>query len=411
MSNFSRVAMAATLSVATLLSVSLAPAQADELSPSPVTQLAVTDAPVPEDVNAPTAPVEEAQDEPDAGASDPESPQDSPTASPNGPSSNEDRAAAAYSTEILTPADGASIPDGSVAYTVTVATVGDYWLDLYCAGDFRDDVYLTASSDGQQFSGALGAVDQGESCYLSLYPVSGGTGEDSSSFTVSLNLEVRKATAKPGEFYPRVRDGFRDSTSIGFQSRLDSDVSVKIVSRTTGSVLRAFALSGRESRNYYQRRGVVWNGKNKAGNLVPTGRYTAVITSTLNGQSATARVAIKVASGHRTVRKTVSKNGWYGSRDKTRGNCFTSESYDGGNDLDCWGGVYAQATYRFSLPRDARNVDWAVRGRNECCNVGRVTKTGKRTSATSFLVTVRVTNWRSFVVRRARVTYTYRKAI
>lgn len=412
MNSISRITATAALGVLTLLTVSFAPAQADDLSPSPGADSAATQTPVPNEGNVPTAPAEEAQDEPDASGSDPVSPQDSPMASPNGPSPIEDRATAAYVTEIRTPADGAVVPKGSLDYTVQVATVGDYWLDVNCGEDFYDYAHLSASSDGQQFTGTLGPVSEGDACYLQLTP-SGGTasGQDSASFTVATTVEVRNATAKPGEFYPTVRDGFRDSTSIGFSSRLNSDVSVKITSRNTGSVVRAFALSGRESRDYYQRRGVVWNGKNKANNLVPTGRYTAVITSTLNGESATSRVPIKVASGYRTVRTTKTKDGWYGSRDTTRGNCYTAQYYDGGNDLDCWGGAYAQATYRFSLPSNARNIDWGVRGFNECCDAGRLIKTGKRTSATSFRITVRVTNWRSFVVRSTRVTYTYRKAI
>ena len=155
---------------------------------------------------------------------------------------------------------------------------------------------------------------------------------------------------------------------------------------------------------------VTWNGRNTAGNLVPTGRYTAVITSTLDGRSRTARVPIWVASGHRTVRVTRTKDGWYDSIDQTRGNCYAWEVSDG-NDLDCWGGRYAQATYRFSLPSNARNIDWGVRGYQECCSGGRITKTGERTSARSFRIAVRVTNWRSYVVRSTWVTYTYRKAI
>lgn len=414
MKDVSRAATTAALALLILLNVSLVPAQADELPPSPSHGSTATDAPLPNDGNAPTTPLEEAQDEPDANTSDPEAPQDSPSATPNGPSPSDSRVAdAAYATQILTPAEGAEVPDGSVEYTVQVSTVGAYWLDLYCGADneFRDDVYLSASSDGQQFSGALGPVYEGESCSLELYASDNtATGSDSSSFTVAMNLEIRNATTSPSEFYPRVRDGFRDSTSISFGSRLDSDVTVKIVSRATGSFVRTFTLSGRDSRAYYERRWVTWNGKNNRGNLVSTGRYAAVITSRLNGQSASARVPIEVASGFRTVRTTKTKDGWFGSRDQTRGNCYAWEVPDG-NDLDCWGGRYAQATYRFALPSNARNISWGVRGYTECCDRGRITKTGKRTSATSFQVQVRVTYWRSFVVRSTWITYTYRKAV
>jgi hypothetical protein len=155
---------------------------------------------------------------------------------------------------------------------------------------------------------------------------------------------------------------------------------------------------------------VAWDGKNTAGRLVPNGRYTAVIASTLGGRTATDRVQVQVASGHRNVRVTKRADGWYDSRDRTRGNCYAWEASDG-NDLDCWGSGYAQATYRFRLPANARNVTWGVRGYRECCDTGRIIKTGKRTSRTSFRIAVRVTGWRSFVVRSTHVSFAYRKAI
>jgi len=410
-----RMAMSAAISTLIVLGVSLAPAQADDSSPTPAVDPVETDGSLAEE-EVPSTPGVTAPTESGDSPSTPVDPQDSQlspdptTASKTGPT-RAAAMAAVFSTQIFTPADGADVPAGSVEYSVQVATAGDYWLDLYCDQSFITDELLSAFDDGERFTGSIGPVDAGASCRLELYGIS-GTGEDVAFFTVERPIvvpEVRNPSARPNTFYPRVRDGFRDVTQIGFGSRLDSDVTVKIVAGS-GAVVRTFTRNGRGWADYYERRSQPWNGRNRAGNLVPTGRYTAVITSTLDGRSDTARLPIWVASGHRTVRVTKTKDGWWDSIDQTRGNCYAWEVSDG-NDLDCWGGRYAQATYRFSLPSNAHNIDWGVRGYQECCDRGRITRTGVRTSASSFRIAVRVTYWRSFVVRSTWVSYTYRKAV
>ena len=65
----------------------------------------------------------------------------------------------------------------------------------------------------------------------------------------------------------------------------------------------------------------------------------------------------------------------------------------------------AKARYGFSLPHNARNVTWSVSGTRGCCDSGRITKTGWRTGD-HYDVRVRVTNWRSYTINRASVTYT-----
>lgn len=409
------VLVALALSSTTMLGT--APAQADETSTLPPVDSSVTETPSPE------TPVEESSvaptaEVPSTSSSEPDTTQapsqDAPApVDPTPKASARTTRVGGYATQILDPTSGANLPAGSIAYTVSLATAGDYWLDLYCGSSFVTDEWLTADYDGQQLSGSIGSPDEGESCSLELYPISStATGEHTVSFTVAApRPEVRDAVARPDTFYPTVRDGYRDRTNIVFGSRLDSDVTVKIVSRATGRTVRSFERNGRAWGDYYQRRDIAWNGKNESGRVVSTGRYTAVITSSLGGQSTTARVPVRVASGHRTARVTKRQDGWYDSRDRTRGNCYASE-VPAGNDLDCWGGAYAQATYRFRLPANARKINWDVVGHRECCNFsGRITKTGKRTSATSFRITVRVTGWRSYVVRRTEVTYTYQRAI
>ena len=107
---------------------------------------------------------------------------------------------------------------------------------------------------------------------------------------------------------------------------------------------------------------------------------------------------------------TRKKDGWADSIDATSGSCYTGNYYPG-NHLACWGGNYARADYRFRVPANARVKSWTVRGGALCCDTGRITKTGIRTSARTFRVRVQVTGWRSYVVRKAILTYSYRKAI
>lgn len=323
------------------------------------------------------------------------------------------RSTGGFTTQILAPAVGANVPAGAISYIVQVATAGAYWLDLSCGGEFVTDEYLSASYESQQFSGTIGSPGEGESCSLSLYPIgSGATGEDYVSFTVAAAVpSIRNATAKADKFYPKVRDGYRDRTEIVFGARGDSDVTVDIVSSASGATVRSFARRGHDWADYYSRRSVSWNGANDSGRGVPTGRYVAVIRSALGEQIATARVPLRLASGHRTSRVTERRAGWYGSRDRTSGDCFAWE-HTAGNWLNCWGSGYAQATYLFRIPSNARDINWRVDGFRQCCaSPGRIIRTGNRPKASLFRVTVKVTGWRSFVVRRASVTYTYRRAI
>lgn len=324
--------------------------------------------------------------------------------------------AEAYATGFVYPGDGASVADAGVAYyVVELATAGQYLVSLYCNDSSIDSEFVWADSAGQQVTESLGPIAAGDSCYLEVTAWdAGASGYDTVYFSVArpaVTPEVRSPSASPATFYPRVRDGYRDRTYVGFTSRLDSDVSIAVLSRATGRTVRTFHLPGRTWGDYYSRRRLPWNGTNSHGALVPTGGYVAVITSSLGGKTRSARVKLRVAAGFRTIRETKTADGWDDSQDEVRGNCFTSESYPSGNDLDCWGGAYAQATYRFRLPANAHDVSWGVRGFIECCDSGRITKTGERTSPTSFRVRVRVTDWRSFVVRSVSVTYSYRAAI
>ena len=115
----------------------------------------------------------------------------------------------------------------------------------------------------------------------------------------------------------------------------------------------------------------------------------------------------KIKAKSDTVDRRRSK-GWVGTATVSRSHsrsCYFY-GYSGDLTLDCWGGREAVANYGFRLPSNARNVTWEVRGERNCCNNGRVVKSGQRTSDTRFGVRVRVTNWASYTVRAVYVDYT-----
>jgi hypothetical protein len=93
------------------------------------------------------------------------------------------------------------------------------------------------------------------------------------------------------------------------------------------------------------------------------------------------------------------------SRSKS-GNCFfRGDSWTGWLTLDCWGGSYARARYRFNLPEDARNITRTIRGSTGCCsyNNSTVSRSWARNTAT-----VIVTNWRAYTIKRVKIEYEHR---
>lgn len=82
--------------------------------------------------------------------------------------------------------------------------------------------------------------------------------------------------------------------------------------------------------------------------------------------------------------------------------CYT-DGYSGELHLDCWGGAYAQASYHFALPRDARVVGHHLSVDPGCCNPGTVNAYWSGHTGI-----VRVTNWKSAWVSGASITYWHR---
>lgn len=307
------------------------------------------------------------------------------------------------------PASGSVVPAGQLSWSLQITVPQTYTVDLSCDDAWLDQATVAGSSSGEVLQGTFYDLPASASCVLDAWGDDGS--HTSTTFSTAAPLpEVRRLTVSPATFYPHVRDGFRDRSRLAFTTRLDSTVRVQ-VRNSEGRTVWSKRLTTRDAQRY-ERRSVAWNGRTASGAVAPVGRYLAVVSSTLDGRTGTDRIRVEVATGTRSVDVTRRKDGWFGSRDTTRGSCYASETfYPHGNQLDCWGGAFARATYRFHLPTSAKNVRWGVRGYQMCCDTGRITKTGDRTSARSYRVQVQVTEWRAYVVRKVWISYTYRRAI
>lgn len=223
---------------------------------------------------------------------------------------------------------------------------------------------------------------------------------------------ITKFNPSPDTFYPRVRDGFRDSVRFTVDAKnLWDEADNKIPQSWNVTVRNAEGRTvathdGNVPTNFSF--GWTWNTKNQfTGTPVQTGRYRATLTVTNDdtGETDTATTVLHATSDTVNKRFTKSRNGANTSARSHRGNCYL-DNFFGSLDIDCWGGREGVARYGFTLPRNARNVTWGMSGTRGCCSNGRVIKTGKRPSATHFDVRVKVTNWAAYEVDRARVTYT-----
>jgi hypothetical protein len=213
-------------------------------------------------------------------------------------------------------------------------------------------------------------------------------------------------------FYPRIRDGFRDSVVFSGDAKNLWDEFDNKIPQTWDITIRnadgrTVAKHDGTVRTYYNFRWT-WNTKNQfSGTPVQTGRYRATLTVTNDetGETDVTSTVLHATTDTVNRRLTKSRTGTDTSARSHRGSCYLNNFF-GSLDIDCWGGREGVARYGFTLPRNARNVTWGMAGSRGCCSNGRVIKTGNRPSATHFDVRIKVTNWAAYTVDRARVTYT-----
>ena len=172
------------------------------------------------------------------------------------------------------------------------------------------------------------------------------------SFNVAPHLRLSDVRVGPATFFPLVRDGFRDTTTISFRTNKASRNSVHVMrgSRT----IRRVEL-GNQARGPHK---WTWNGKDRDGRKVAPGDYRLQVTSKAGGETRKAGDRVEVDT--RVLRKNFSKTRRgtdFRSRGK-RGNC-NFDSSAGEALLTCLFGV-AWTDYAFKMtPGSLRHI---VRG-------------------------------------------------
>ncbi len=326
---------------------------------------------------------------------------------------------------ILSPTDGDIVPAGYTGpFTVdlTPAPAGSYRPTVACEVphtriDFAED-FPTISWDGSTdpvhtftLTGKLAAPH--DNCYFVVArQQTDGSPVPYGKVTFAVDyppLKLTDVTQTPATFYPRVRDGYRDTTTTGF--RLNAPATVEVtVTNSDGKTVRSF-------RNGY-RAGLMswaWNGRDNNGAKVPLGSYTIRLTGRDDlGTVRTATTKTTVASKLVTRTGSGKISGYYGARSASSGCSATRSGYDSTVELDCWGGRYARAKYRFTVPATTFDSSVTVAGYKPdsdiCCD-GKITKVSSQPDKTTLVVTVQVSGWRAYVVKSVSASWSYKKRI
>ena len=230
---------------------------------------------------------------------------------------------------------------------------------------------------------------------------------DAHRFTVQRRLFVDDVSTSEERFFPLVRDGYRDRTILRFRSSATSDNEIS-VRNASGSVVRREDLGNqRAGRHSWS-----WSGRRKDGSTLKPGTYQiSLVARGTQKQVERASRSVRIDTDWRTARVTRVRDGYDTTSSDGSSNCYTTyDSYFGELNLDCWGGRRAEANYRFTVPANAVIQDWSVAGDIMCCRGG-PDKSAARLSSEAFRVTVAVSGWRGYVIRRVRVEYTYRRRI
>jgi flagellar hook assembly protein FlgD len=284
----------------------------------------------------------------------------------------------------------------------------------------RDGRTVRSARIGEQSRGRHGWTwsgrnDAGEQVRPGSYTIKiTGTTDTRGTKTVQRRVEfvprplvIDRVSVSPETFYPRVRDGFRDTTRIRYRLSERAKVVATVVNRD-GRIVRRAKLgyqaghAGWATGRHHWR----WNGRNKAGAKVAVGRYFVEITGrTVQGATRSVRRSVKVTTDVVTRRDSVIKAGVSTSSTDKTNDCYVERYLRPELQLDCWGGAYAEATYLFKIPRNAFDVRWGVSGYQGCCDEGTITKTATRVKPHLVRVHVKVTNWRQYTVRRVGVFY------
>lgn len=315
--------------------------------------------------------------------------------------------AATAPTAVISPADGSTVLTGFRAFQVrlTDEPAGAYFILVRGCGsayyEYRD---FTADGTNRTYALDLPALTCADFGYsASLWR---GSSDDPDAVELVDNYFYVEApeplpvidtfTVTPQVIYPTVQDGYKDSAVIDWMAdNLDNRGRVDIIN-AAGLVVATQA----GSTGYWD-----WSGRTANGGRVKPGRYRVRLT--LRNAQNKVVWAVKPLTVRRAYAPATFTYDYYGTATSSRshrGNCSIT-GYDGDLTLDCWAGKYAMAQYAFRVPAKAHNFKWSVRGGVNCCSNGRIIKSAKRVSKRRYVITVKVTNWRSYAVRSVHLKY------
>lgn len=222
-------------------------------------------------------------------------------------------------------------------------------------------------------------------------------------------LAVSDVALASAVFYPLVRDRFRDTAVLRYRTNAGARTQVT-VANAAGRVMLRRDLGTQNAGAHTWR----WAGRRADGAKVAKGVYTIRLAAVdVFGRTRVVERKVTVATGFVSERASKGRTGSDTSTVRVRGNCSGSPfHYSGELFLDCWGGRgYARATYGFTLPASATNVDWSVNTEQGCCLRGKFERRGYWDASNRFVVSVTIDSWRSVYIHGAFVSYTYQRRI
>lgn len=314
---------------------------------------------------------------------------------------------------ITSPIDGANLPNnwsGPIRIDMSNAPAAGYLVQLDCNDNSENywDTYFTYDGTQDIYDFHPEPLGLADDCQLLVADAEtfGTVGWDTIDFTVASG--VSSLSASPAEFFPTVKDDYKDQTKIRYRLSEQADVSL-VITNAEGRKVRSAQMNGQGSGYHTW----VWNGLDDWRDMVKPGQFQVEVSAVLaDGREFSATQGVKVASGWRTVRGDATKEGDRGSF-RTRGNCFVR--FDGSTAvLDCWGGRLAAATYNFKIPSVAKDLTWKVfggRSGSDICCRGRIVKSATRPTSRAFRVRVQVSGWRAYEVHAVAIQYRYRTRI
>jgi hypothetical protein len=324
--------------------------------------------------------------------------------------------------QVVSPVEDQVVPQGYVGpvrvdFSDAPAAEYDIWVECPPGegdGEPVDDYFwsrrVTYTGDGTDdvFESAIDPLTTpgAQTCMVSVFnQTPGSSGEAHLTFsTAAAELSIGSATASPRVFYPRLRDGFRDATTMTWTVSKPSAVRGRVLDGR-GRTVRYVNLGRVDRQGSWTWRGWL------AGRRAPTGRYSLQVSATDLEHRTVRRAAVPVrlAAGMATRRSSLRVVGSNYSESQATSSCSVTRDL-GHAVLACTRAGHAQVWYRFRVDRGAFDVRREVLGQRGCCAPGTVTRQLQRINGNTYRVGVRVTGSRSYTVVQARLLWAWKQA-